>query len=316
MRILLLATAFNSLTQRIFVEFDDLGHDVGCSVVVDGDQMRTAVEAFSPELVVAPYLKRAIPEEVWRTRPCLIVHPGIRGDRGPSSLDWAILRGLPWWGVTVLQAAHEYDAGDIWAYREFPMGELSKSALYRHQVSDAAVDALLEAMDRLRSGTSVPEPLDYRRPEIEGRLERPVKQADREIDWSGPTAVVLRHLRCSDSVPGVLDSLFGQQCYLFGGHEEQLLGGQPGEVIARRAGAICRATGDGQSGSRTSRRQRRATGPSSSYRLPWPWPPSWETSPTCLYPPIRWSRPARIARSGMRSASAWAMSISSSTTVP
>ena len=54
MRILLLATAFNSLTQRIFVEFDDLGHDVGCSVVVDGDQMRTAVEAFSPELVVAP----------------------------------------------------------------------------------------------------------------------------------------------------------------------------------------------------------------------------------------------------------------------
>ncbi|MCA1670859.1 MAG: hypothetical protein LC799_01185 [Actinobacteria bacterium] len=56
MRILLLATAFNSLTQRIFVELDDLGHDVGCSVVVDGDQMRTAVEAFSPELVVAPYL--------------------------------------------------------------------------------------------------------------------------------------------------------------------------------------------------------------------------------------------------------------------
>ena len=44
---------------------------------------------------------------------------------------------------------------------------------------------------------------------------------------------------------GVLDSLFGRQYYLFGGHEEQLLGGQPGEVIARRDGAICRATGDG-----------------------------------------------------------------------
>ena len=215
----------------------------------------------------------------------------------------------------MLQAAHEYDAGDIWAYREFPMGELSKSALYRHQVSDAAVDALLEAMDRLRSGTSVPEPLDYRRPEIEGRLERPVKQADREIDWSGPTAVVLRHLRCSDSVPGVLDSLFGQQCYLFGGHEEQLLGGQPGEVIARRDGAICRATGDGAVWISHLKKAKTGTGPSSSYRLPWPWPPSWETSPTCLYPPIRWSRPARIARSGMRSASAWAMSISSSTTV-
>jgi len=52
-RILLLATAFNSLTQRIFVELDDLGYDVGCSVVADGEQMCTAVEVFSPELVVA-----------------------------------------------------------------------------------------------------------------------------------------------------------------------------------------------------------------------------------------------------------------------
>jgi len=245
MRILLLATAFNSLTQRIFVELDDLGHDVGCSVVADRGQMHAAVDAFGPDLVAAPYLKSAIPEAIWRMRPCLIIHPGIRGDRGPSSLDWAILRGRMWGGVTVLQAAEEFDAGDVWAHREFPLGESSKSALYRHQVADAAVDALLEAIDRVRSGSWTPEPLDYGRQEIEGRLEKPMRQADRAIDWSWPTAVVLRHLRCSDSTPGVLDRLFGEQYYLFGGHQDQLLRGSPGEVVARRDGAICRATGDG-----------------------------------------------------------------------
>jgi putative two-component system hydrogenase maturation factor HypX/HoxX len=246
MRILLLASAFNSLTQRIFVELDDVGHDVGCSVVADDRQMRTAVEAFGPDLVVAPYLKRAIPVDVWERCPCLIVHPGIRGDRGPSSLDWAILRGALWWGVTVLQATGELDAGDIWAHREFPMVvEQSKSALYRHEIADAAVDAVLEAIDRLAGGSSPPEPLDYRRPEIEGRLERPCRQEDRRIDWSAPSAVILRHLRCSDSTPGVLDSLFGRQYYLFGGREERLLRGRPGELLARRDGAICRATGDG-----------------------------------------------------------------------
>jgi putative two-component system hydrogenase maturation factor HypX/HoxX len=245
MRILLLASAFNSLTQRIFVELDDRGHEVGCSVVADGCQMRSAVQAFRPELIVAPYLKRAIPGDVWDACPCLVVHPGIRGDRGPSALDWAILRGLPDWGVTVLQAAETFDAGDIWSHREFPMGDRSKSGLYRHEVADAAADAVLEAMERLRSGTSSPEPLDYRRPEIEGRLERPLKQADRWIDWSASSASILRHLRCSDSAPGVLDCLFGRQYYLFGGHEEQLLEGRPGAVIARRDGAICRATGDG-----------------------------------------------------------------------
>ncbi len=247
MRILLLASAFNSLTQRVFVEFDDLGHDVGCSVVSAPEEMRAAVAAFDPELVVAPYLKTAIPEDVWRALPCLIVHPGIRGgDRGPSSLDWAILRGLPRWGVTILQAAEEFDAGDIWAYREFPLDpRLSKSAVYRHQIADAAVDALLEAIDHLRSGSYAPEPLDYSNPEIQGRLERPMKQSDRAIDWSAPTAVVARHLRCSDSTPGVLDNLFGEPYHLFGGCEEELLAGTPGDVIARRDGAICRATGDG-----------------------------------------------------------------------
>ncbi|MEA2142739.1 MAG: putative two-component system protein hydrogenase maturation factor HypX/HoxX [Solirubrobacteraceae bacterium] len=245
MRILLICSAFNSLTQRVFVELDDVGHDVGCSVVADGDEMRAAVHAFEPELVIAPYLKTAIPEDVWGRLTCLVVHPGVRGDRGASSLDWAILRGLPRWGVTVLQAAAEFDAGDIWAYREFALGDDPKSEVYRHRVADAAVHAVLEAIVRFDGGTYVPEPLDYGRPEIEGRLERPMKQADRAIDWSAPTAEVLRRLRCSDSTPGVLDTILGQEYLLYGAHEEELLRGRPGAIIARRDGAICRATGDG-----------------------------------------------------------------------
>jgi putative two-component system protein, hydrogenase maturation factor HypX/HoxX len=49
--------------------------------------MWAAVDQADPDVVIASYLKRAIPESLWSARPCLIVHPGIRGDRGPSSLD-------------------------------------------------------------------------------------------------------------------------------------------------------------------------------------------------------------------------------------
>lgn len=245
MRILLLATAFNSLTQRVYVELADVGHDLGVSVVRDGDGMVAAVEAFLPDVIVAPYLKSAIPESIWRAHTCLVVHPGIRGDRGPSSLDWAILRGKPRWGVTVLQAAAEFDAGDIWAHREFPMRLASKSALYRHEVADAAVEAILEALARFAGGGYVPEPLDYRRSDIRGRLERPMRQEDRAIDWAAPTEAALRRLLCSDSNPGVLDTMFGEPYYLFGAHREDELSGIPGELVARRGGAVCRATGDG-----------------------------------------------------------------------
>ena len=41
---------------------------------------------------------------MWQRVPCFVVHPGPPGDRGPASLDHAVLRGEAEWGVTVLQA--------------------------------------------------------------------------------------------------------------------------------------------------------------------------------------------------------------------
>ena len=84
-------------------------------------------------------LTTAIPEDVWRSHTCLIVHPGPPGDRGPSSLDWAVQQGAPAWGVTVLEAVAEMDAGDVWASGPFPVSEVGKSELYRGEVADAAL---------------------------------------------------------------------------------------------------------------------------------------------------------------------------------
>jgi putative two-component system hydrogenase maturation factor HypX/HoxX len=245
MRVLLLASAANSLTQRVDVELRDAAHHVGLRIVANGDEMIAAVDQVAPDVIVAPYLKRRIPESIWRAYTCLVLHPGIKGDRGPSSLDWAILQGKMRWGVTVLQACAEFDAGDVWAHREFPMRPASKSALYRHEVADASLDALGEALRHFASGSHSPEPLDYGRPDVQGRLELPMSQSDRAIDWAAPTEVALRKLRCSDSSPGVLDGFFGQPYYLFGGHEEGELRGSPGRLLAQRDGAVCRATGDG-----------------------------------------------------------------------
>jgi len=72
--------------------------------------MYEAVERYSPELIVAPMLKRAIPEDIWREHVCIIVHPGPKGDRGPSSLDWAILEGHERWGVTLAVVPNGDDA--------------------------------------------------------------------------------------------------------------------------------------------------------------------------------------------------------------
>ena len=119
MRILFLTHSFNSLAQRLYVELTTRGHEVSIEFDINDNVAVEAVALFQPDLIIAPFLKRAIPEAVWREHVCLVVHPGIPGDRGPSALDWAIMNGETEWGVTVLQANAVMDGGDIWATRSF-----------------------------------------------------------------------------------------------------------------------------------------------------------------------------------------------------
>jgi putative two-component system hydrogenase maturation factor HypX/HoxX len=246
MRILLISSAYNSMAQRVHVELADRGHAVSVELALSVEVMREAVRRVDPDLVVAPMLTTAIPADIWSARPCFIIHPGPRGDRGPSSLDWAIMDGAGRWGVTVLQANAEMDAGDIWASAEFKVRGCSKSSLYRAEVADAALDALLLAVARFESGTYRPEPLDYSRAGVTGRLRGPCRQEHRRIDWSSePTSSVLAKLQAADSRPGVLDMIDGTAYFLYGGHQEDHLRGEPGTILARRGGAICRATTDG-----------------------------------------------------------------------
>jgi len=243
--ILFLTTAHNSLSQRAYVELTDRGHKVYVEIASSEEVMIEAYKRYRPELIIAPMLKKAIPDSIWQETTCIIVHPGIKGDRGPSSLDWAIIKGAEEWGVTLLQANEEMDAGDIWASHTFPMRAASKSNLYRHEVTEAAIKGLLEVIERFADDTFTPEPLDYSKPDVKGKLQEPMRQIIRAIDWAEPTAVIARKIRSADSAPGVLHTIFNEQYYLYGAHEEDQLKGAPGTMIAQRNGAVCLATGDG-----------------------------------------------------------------------
>ncbi|MER6085625.1 enoyl-CoA hydratase-related protein, partial [Streptomyces sp. NPDC001833] len=247
MDILLVASAFNSLSQRVHAELSDLGHRVDVVLAGQGpDAVRRAVRDRCPDLIVAPMLRTALPEDVWQRHTCLIVHPGPLGDRGPSSLDWAVAGQAAEWGVTVLQAEAAMDAGAVWASETFPVAPVGKSDLYRNEAADAALTAVHRAVRRYADGSYKPRPQSD--PAIHAKVVwRDVfRQERRRIDWAADdTVTVLRKLRGADSQPGVLDELRGREVFLHGGHPEDELRGEPGELLATRAGAVCRATRDG-----------------------------------------------------------------------
>ncbi len=239
MRILFLTHSFNSLAQRLFCELSARGHLVSIEFDIADAVSEEAVALFKPDLILAPFLKRAVPASIWSAHPCFIVHPGVPGDRGPSALDWAIQQGVPTWGVTVLQAEAEMDAGPVWASAQFPMRAARKAAIYRNETTEAAVQAVLQAVDRFAAGNFTPE-------RVPGTAHVLMKQADRALDWACMgSSDILARIHAADGFPGVADTLFDTPCHLFDAWPESTLRGMPGSLLARRETAICRATADG-----------------------------------------------------------------------
>jgi putative two-component system hydrogenase maturation factor HypX/HoxX len=148
--------------------------------------------------------------------------------------------------VTVLEANGEFDAGEVLASRAFAMREAGKTSLYRHEVRRAAVDALVEAVERIDGEAGAGRAARTSGPTVTG-CARPVMRQDvRAIDWeTDRTDTVLRKLLAAEGSPGVLDEIGGVEFHLFGGHRERSLRGRPVELIATRDDAICRGTVDG-----------------------------------------------------------------------
>jgi putative two-component system hydrogenase maturation factor HypX/HoxX len=249
MRILFLTHAFNSLTQRLHNELAHDGHEVALEFNINDRVTEEAVALWRPELIVAPFLKHRIPDSVWQRHRCIVIHPGPVGDRGPSALDWAIAEGAAGWGVTAIEANGEFDAGAVWASVPFRMRPATKSSLYRHEVTEAAVRAMRMTLQRLAAGDQ-PLPQTALAASALGQARPLMRQADRAIDWAHDDATtVLRKVHAADGVPGVRDEVLGLPVFLHGAHLE---GGSiaphaaaaPGGVIAQRDGAILRATHD------------------------------------------------------------------------
>lgn len=239
MRVLLLCHRFNSLSQRFYCELSEAGYEVSVELDVHPELMIEAVELYKPHVVIAPFLKRKIPKEVYERVPTFVVHPGPPGDRGPNALDWAILEDHKEWGVCILEAVEDYDAGNVWAYRTFPMRKARKSSIYRGEITEGAVQCLWELMEKLTSeGKGTPQEKGYFKPKVEENLRR--------IDWyKDRTCAILKKVYASDSQPGALVFIEGEEYYLFNVFPEECLKGKPGQIIAKRNEAICIGTLDG-----------------------------------------------------------------------
>ncbi|PLW49793.1 hypothetical protein PCASD_01514 [Puccinia coronata f. sp. avenae] len=301
LKILFICTAHNSLSQRLSLVLQERGHHVTIELAISPDLMIEAAKLAGPDLIICPFLTKKVPAEVYESYLTWIIHPGAPGDAGPSAIDWVLLgddgteadpqkalakistneyvasgQGRTHWGVTVLQAIEEFDAGPVWAWEQFPItldgpSALTKAALYRGPLTSAAVVACLCAIDRLVAVAPAPS-FPHIHPGLTTQSPWAIKSATTQEEFLGgkthtrpllqpaqrawnpetdSAALISRRLRASDSQPGVQSSLlYAKKLYLYGGLIEEnpipFSATRAGEVIAQRAGAVLVSTADGK----------------------------------------------------------------------
>jgi putative two-component system hydrogenase maturation factor HypX/HoxX len=235
MKILLLISSFNSLSQAIFTKLRDKGYSLSVTFAINEKQMKLEIEKFEPQLILAPFLKTFISKEIYEKYPTYIFHPGPLGDRGPNSLEYALLTPSKEWGVVILRANELYDGGYIVAQSNFKVRYTYKASLYRQEIVANSLNALDNFFKNPTQITQILNP-----------LHEQFKQKMRTIDWNNDTTkIIISKIHLSDSFPGVLDEIMGIKCYLFGAHNEEKLRGGTKEILAKRDGAICLGTRDG-----------------------------------------------------------------------
>ncbi|GAB3228384.1 enoyl-CoA hydratase-related protein [Glycomyces halotolerans] len=250
MKILLLVSAFNGLTQRVWCSLNEQGHEVGVELAPAFDtpeSLTRTVERINPDLILCPFLKHRVPEAVWRRWTTVIVHPGPVGDRGPSSLDHAILGRRPRWGVTALSAVEAMDAGPVWATSTFEMPDsISKSALYNGLVADAAMECVETTVRKAASGAH-PIPADDHPREVPGTAELPLlRRKSFELDWRASAAELERRVNAADGAPGAPAVLGGgTYCLYDAAAVHDTTAAAPGTVVGRNLEAIAVACGQG-----------------------------------------------------------------------
>lgn len=177
MKILLLISSFNSLSQRVYCELKELNHEVRVLLSKE-ENLQEDINNFNPDIIFAPFLKEYLPSSIYESYPTFILHPGIIGDRGHQSLDHAINdEKEQWGGVVILKANKDLDAGDIYASSNFSMRKTSKGSIYRNEVCDATSSALKDLLKNISDKNFKPIP------QIQNEIHRRLREEDRRIDW-------------------------------------------------------------------------------------------------------------------------------------
>lgn len=211
------------------------------------DQFR----ALKPDLCVMAYVTLFVPSAFLNipTHGSIQYHPSLLPlHRGPSSINWPIIQGRAETGLSIFWPDDGLDTGPILLQKKTPVSDDdSLGSVYFDRLFPMGVEAMLEALDLVKSGRAPKVQQDESKATYEGWCT----PDNARIDWGRQGYQIHNLVRGCNPAPGAWTTLNGRKVQIFEtkklpARDPKGIGGAMGEVMEVDGEGFTVACADGR----------------------------------------------------------------------
>ena len=163
--------------------------------------------------------------------------------RGSAPIQWAVLNGDAYTGVTTMYLASEMDSGDIIYTAQTPIGEHETSGELFDRLMVMGAKLLVKTLRDIEAGVAPRTPQENSLATYTQKLDKSFSP----VDWNKPAHAVMKWIYGLQPWPVATAELGGTVCRLFGAqtcdkHTDQ----SPGTVVSAGEQGIAVACADGE----------------------------------------------------------------------
>jgi methionyl-tRNA formyltransferase len=200
------------------------------------DEARAAMKGLDAEIGIMAFVLQFAPQDFVNIprHGTIQYHPSLLPKyRGPSSINWPIIRGDAKTGLSIFRPTDGLDEGPVILQKETPIGaDDTLGTVYFDRLFPMGVQAMLEAADLVVAGKHRERVQDESQASYEGWC----RKAEARINWANHVDFVYNVVRGCNPAPGAWTTLDGKELQIFDArkHPVRTFGavkGKIGEIV-------------------------------------------------------------------------------------
>jgi methionyl-tRNA formyltransferase len=200
------------------------------------DEARGALQKLDAQLGVMAFVLQFAPQDFVRIpkHGTIQYHPSLLPKyRGPSSINWPIIRGEAKTGLSIFRPTDGLDEGPLILQKETPIGpDDTLGTVYFDRLFPMGVQAMLEAADLVVGNKHQERVQDESQASYEGWC----RKAEARLNWANHVDFIYNTVRGCNPAPGAWTTLEGKELQIFDARKVPVrtfgaVKGKPGEVV-------------------------------------------------------------------------------------